>query len=224
MQEIVVLDTETTGVANHSVLGHPEVIELAYVRLHPTISEIWVDHPYGQEVDDRKIKEWVAHKVDKCVSIFRYNPEMPIHDEAYKLHGILKKDLLGLPSSSTCKLDINTDYIIGHNISFDARCLGMTTRFAGEYKTKQICTMALAKALNKKFNLGITSFKLDNLNVHFYGEDARSVIQRYHEAATDVLKTLLLLIKLVEYIPNVKTFEELYNMQELLKSAKGKGK
>jgi DNA polymerase III epsilon subunit-like protein len=208
---ILVLDTETTGIANHPILGHPEVIELAYVEIVSGLEYLRnVARHERQDLIDLLME-------DKVVT--RYRPEMPIHPEAYKVHGILLKDLLKEKRSHTCELPLGAEYIIGHNISFDARCLGLTTRFK-EVQVKQICTMGLAKALEKKFKIGLTSFKLDNLIVHFYEEDARPVIKEYHAASTDVIKTILLLIKLIEYLPAIKTIEELYDFQQSLKKIK----
>jgi len=200
MGKILILDTETTGVANHPTLGHPEVIELVYLEVDNSLNDI-------SKVDSIYVKRIVNNYSIKQ----RYRPEMPIHPEAFKVHGILFKDLLNKPKSSTCKLPEDVEYIVGHNVTFDHRCLGKP-------EVKQICTMGLAKAINKKFKLEIGSFKLDNLNVHFYGEDARNVIKEYHDATTDVVKTILLLTKLLSYLPTINTFEGLYNFQQLLKA------
>ena len=200
MGKILILDTETTGITNHPVLGHPEVIELVYHELDNELIYI-----------TRLSTAYIIEAIPKYAIKQQFKPEMPIHPEAFKVHGILFKDLLNKPKSSTCKLPEDVEYIVGHNVTFDHRCLGKP-------EVKQICTMGLAKAINKKFKLEIGSFKLDNLNVHFYGEDARNVIKEYHDATTDVVKTILLLTKLLSYLPTINTFEGLYNFQQLLKA------
>ena len=206
MNKVVVLDTETTGLANHPLLGHPEVIELAQMEVLDSILTAYTD----TEMTPMEIAAWV----DVYIKVHRYLPEMSIHPDAYRIHGILAKDLRGMPKSSTCKLPADVEYIVGHNVTFDHRCLGKPD-------VKQICTMGLARSINKRHNLGLDSLKLDNLIRHFYPTIAYRLIQEKHAAASDVTKTVLLLARLCNlYLPKVTTFAALYDMQQLLKKLK----
>ncbi len=206
MSKIVVLDTETTGISNHPTLGHPEVIELAQMEVLDSILTAYTD----TEMTWIEIANWVQDEV----KVQRYLPEMVIHPDAYRIHGILAKDLRGMPKSSTCKLPSDIEYIVGHNVMFDHRCLGKPD-------VKQICTMGLARSINKKYNLGMESLKLDYLVQYLYPSVCTDIIQPKHTAPNDVLKTVLVLARLVAiYFPKVRTFAALYDMQQLLKKLK----
>jgi len=207
---IIALDTETTGLKNHTIHGHPQVVELATIPLNSDfqnlvfISKIEKEYSFLKLVDELLAKGTVN----------RYRPTMDIDRRATEVHGIMFKDLLGCPKSEDLKLPENTRFIVGHNIQYDYRCLGKPEDI------RRFCTLTLARKLDKKFGIGFPNHKLDTLILYFYGEMARDLIENSHQALTDTVKVILLLAKLLQYIPNVKTFEELYEFQEMLKKLK----
>lgn len=204
---IYALDTETTGVGNHPIHGHPQVIELASIPLHNNLRPL---------VEKCKLSTFnsLVHGFEALCTVSRYRPSMEIHKRAYEVHKILFKDLLGCPKSETLKLPKEVTMLIGHNIQYDYRCLGKPEGI------KLICTLGMAKKFDKQFGIGFKNCKLDTLIIHFYGEEAQGLIDNSHQAMTDTIKVILLLVKLLEYVPNITTFSELYTFTESLKPAK----
>jgi DNA polymerase III epsilon subunit-like protein len=193
MSKILVLDVESTGISNHPIYGHPQIIELAYA-----------------DVTDLLILSFTEEQLRAIpVSNERFFPSMPIHPEATKIHGIQKKDLFGCKKSETITLP-EMKYIVGHNAAFDKRCLNMK-------EVPEICTMALAKTISKQLKIKYENFKLDTLAAHYYPEVADTLVTKLHSANNDVLKTLLVLVKLVEHLPTLKTLDDVYNFQQSLK-------
>ena len=201
---IYALDVESTGLANHPTRGHPKVIELAIIPLN-TSMDVLLTFIASNPID---------FVIDQLVSdgdVERFRPSMKIDKRATEVHGIMYRDLHGCESSTKAILPQDTEYIVGHNIQYDYRCLGKPEGI------KRVCTLNLAKKLDKKFGIGFKNHKLDTLILYYYGEDARDLVDNSHAALYDTVKVILLLAKLVEFIPNVSTVEELYDFQELLK-------
>lgn len=188
----LVIDVESTGIENHPIRGHPEVIEVGYLSLFefPKVNEDYLP------VEAQYIE--------------RFKPSMPISRKAYEIHGILFKDLLKCRKSEEFELPKDTCYLIGHNIKYDHRCLGKPD-------VKLICTMELAKKLKKQFNLQYENTKLETLIKYFFPEDAAKLLLDNHSALTDCKNTLLILTKLLAYLPGIDTFDKLYSFQTSLK-------
>jgi len=207
---ILALDTETTGIKNHPIHKHPQVIELAFIPLKNdfqnliSISKIEKKNSFLKLVDE----------LTASGTVNRYLPSMEIDKRATEVHGIRFKDLLGCPKSEDLELPEETSYLAGHNIQYDYRCLGKPKNI------KCFCTLTLARKLDKKFGIGFPNHKLDTLILYFYGEMAQDLIDNSHQALTDTIKVILLLSKLLSYVPNIATFEELYKFQELLRKLK----
>jgi exodeoxyribonuclease X len=202
-EKIKILDTETTGITNHPDLGYPQIIEVAEISL---LENIFAN---SSEVNIQNLLLGESYSTKKE----RFRPSMPIHEGATKIHGIVFKDLLGCRKSEDYAFPENIDYIIGHNISFDHRCLGKPD-------VKLICTLALAKALDKQFKLDFENHKLDTLIKHYYDEHiyGRFINENgFHDAETDCIKVLLLLFKFLPMIPAVQNWDDLHNFQQLLK-------
>ena len=196
----IVLDTETTGIGKVD-----EVIQLAYFEIN--FEDIFSD------------RDTIA-AIAKAGSNQQYRPSVPIHPEAAKVNGIQYKDLLGCPASKTLKapdLKEDTTFILGHNISFDRRMMLQCMDFEMQSyfdDTKFLCTLELARALDKQLGLGFENHKLDTLMRHFYPEHE---LAKTHDAMDDCIKTVLVLRKLLEYIPKIESFNDLHLFQEQLK-------
>lgn len=206
----IVLDSETTGVGKLD-----EVIQLAF-------SAIEFEDIFGSESDI--IKKITAEGTNK-----KFRPSVPIHPEAAKVNGAKFVDLLKCPPSKPLDDEgLDAEYIIGHNIVFDKRmmlqCVAEDKATIFD-KTKFICTMDLAKKLDKNLDISFQNHRLDTIISHFYGdnEEVKSVLLTpTHDALSDIIKTTLALKKLLEYIPAVTSFEELYIFQQQLKAVKKK--
>lgn len=211
---ILILDTETTGVGKTD-----EVIQLAYVPL--SLDEF--------EFLFRTVTDIYAASYERGTNA-KYRPSVPIHPEAAKVNGMKFTDLLKCPPSK--QLDYSdlasAKYIIGHNIVFDKRmllqCIPEDKQGILDH-VKFICTMGLSKTLDKNLGIGFPNNKLDTLINHFFPEDdfvKTALLTETHDALGDVIKTIIALGKLCEYIPAVTSFQELYSFQEQLKSVKKK--
>lgn len=185
----VILDTETTGVSSID-----QVIELAKLYMMPTIKDNCIQ----------------VENLLEATSCERFRPTVPINERAYEVHGIRMKDLLSCPSSLRLEAPKAVGYI-GHNVSFDHRMLKKPN-------VKLICTLGLARSLDKQLKLGFENHKLDTLSEHYYPDLVEVLNPKLHSAKLDVIKCFLVLIKLVEHLPNIKTFDELYSFQQTLKT------
>ena len=205
MGKILILDTETCGLTPHKDYGHTQVIELSTIEAHH-------DLPSFLEEVKLDVHELITYYQETAYRE-RFIPSMPIDPRATEVHGIRFKDLIGCRKSEHIELP-NTKYIIAHNAPFDVRALNVKDR-------PYICTMGLAKVLDKQLKLNFPSHKLDSLIVHFYSEgEARLVIKETHDALFDTIKVVMLLKKLIEFIPAINSWEELYNFQTILKGKK----
>lgn len=194
----LILDTETTGIKNHPDKGHPEVIQMAYMKL--------LDYPDLNNINSMSYPMIVEH----------YLPSMEIEETAYTIHGLSMEYLEEVTNreSSEAVEDIKLEepkYILGYNISYDMRCLGKPL-----YKT--ICLMKIYKKISKLIDLETTDHKLHTLyplvcKVFDIPEISKNV---YHQADVDVYKTYILLLHLVKSLPNLRSFDDLYNYQQTL--------
>lgn len=209
MGKAYLVDSEVGNLRNHPDTGFLEPIELAFIpiELHEVRSFI------GKLSEDYTIQ----HLLEEVVSLgesTRYRPSLPMDKRCTAIHGINYKDLLHEKKSSEFTIPKDMLYLIAHNTSFDLRAIQKPAH------VKPICTLALSRLLDKKYGIGLGSHKLDNTLNHFYGEDVKFLTTGYHRALEDNVKTLLLLGKLLEYVPAITTFEELYTFTESLKPAK----
>ena len=199
--KILALDTETTGLKNHKLHGHPQVIEFAYIPLQNKLQEI-PDSP---------------KELKKLGFVEQFQPSMVIDKRATEVHGKTFRDLIGKRKSEALKLPEETEFIIGHNVQYDHRCLGKPP-------VKTICTLFLARKLDKRHGLGFKNHKLDNLVIEIIGEtnsillsEVQEHLKNYHSALDDTVLTIILLKQLSKFIPGIATIEELYNFQETLR-------
>lgn len=200
--KVIVIDTETTGVSSKD-----QVIQMTYIPLPENI--VILREAFELSQNSPKV---FAEDLKNLSTTQMFKPNVPIHPKAQETHGIRYVDLLKHPPVSTLKAP-EADVYLGHNISFDHRMLGKPD-------VKLICTMALAKQIGKKHGLDFPNHKLDDLTIHFFEKDAIAVTPEYHNAYMDCVKTLLVLLKLLEYTPGIKSWKELYNFLSLLKGVK----
>ena len=207
---IIALDTETTGLKNHSLHGHPQVIELATIKIDNSFSFL----KSISKIEDKNSFSKLIYEFVQQGEVTRYRPSMDIDKRAIEVHGISFRELLTCPKSEEIKLPEDTTYILGHNVQYDYRCLGKPKDI------KCLCTLNLAKKIDKRFGVGFPNHKLDTLTTYFYGDMAQNLVENSHQALVDTIKTIIVLAKLVEYLPNIQTFTELYTFQETLKKTK----
>ncbi len=206
--KVLVLDSETTGTAKTD-----QVIELAYIELGSIA--------FSALQQSKKDFELFRLNLLNNISRFQFKPTVPINPHAFEVHGIGLATLAGKPSSTTVTVP-DHEYMVGHVISFDkGKLIGSNPTLEDQLeRTKYICTRDLAKALEKHLDLKYENHKLDTLVKHYYPAEYEVLVQSTHDAAGDVVKTILVLLALLEHIPNVTTWEELYNFQQSLKQVK----
>jgi exodeoxyribonuclease X len=188
---ILVLDTETTGLK-----ATDQVIELYYHAIDNNFITI---------------PELQFHK--------RYKPSVQIDINAFKVHNIGMKDLLKEEKSNTVTIPEETQYIIGANISFDIRLLQQSNKELNLGNVKLICIQELARIINKINPETYPNVKLATLYKHYYPTCELNERQ-FHSAKEDVIKTLAVLLNMLQLFPNVKTVPELYDFLQTMKKVK----
>lgn len=178
---IYVIDTETTG------CGDPhEVIEIAWQRLAPNLCPD-----------------------DKLYS-YRFKPNGPMALGAMATHHILPEELESCDEAySTAWLDdvikiSDGDYIIGHNIDYDWRCLGSPT-------CKRIDTLAIARSLWPTNDSHILGACIYHVLPH---DTAKFALQNAHSAAADVDLVMRLLEHYYDVWGTIPSIEELWQLSE----------
>jgi exodeoxyribonuclease X len=200
---VIVLDVESTGVTPHPKLGYPQVVELGYIELDELGSKPELEE--GETLVDYFLNKGQENKFVK-----RYKPSIPIHPDAVKIHGITYKDVFNCDSSESLELPEGLDYIIGHNVQYDHRCLGKPD-------IKLICTLKIAKKFSKFAGVTFPDHKLDTLVKYYYPDEYHKLEGKYHNALNDCIKCILILYKMLEQLPGVKTWTDLYNFQQTIK-------
>lgn len=209
----IVLDTETTGASKES-----QVIELAYIALDDSFfSHVLMNRNHLLQVADGK------SSIDESL-VFeqRYKPSVDIDPRAYEVHGINQLMLKDCPPASSLTVPA-VDYAIAHNSSFDKRLLRqtMSDKYWGIFdKIKWIDTLTLAKIFDKQLKIGYENHKLDIVIKFHFPDYAHLLIEDKHKALGDCIKALLFLTVLVEKIPTITSFDQLYNFQEMMKKVK----
>lgn len=165
-------------------LDEPDVIELAYIG---PLDEMTPPNP--------------------LVTVRRFKPRKPIELGALAAHHILDEDLeQEEPWSGTWTPPAPTDYLIGHNVEFDWKALGRPPPL------KRICTLALSRRLWPAAG----SHSLSAL-AYLHSSDRRETRERLrfaHQAAGDALRCLELLSKILQALPQVGSWESLYQESE----------
>jgi exodeoxyribonuclease X len=205
---IYILDSETTGISKND-----QVIELAYLKCNSLQHELTKYNKF----DESKIEG-----IKGSVECTRYLPSCQINPHAHAVHGINRTMLIGKPLSSSLNLPNNIAYIIGHNISFDKRLLIQSNpKLAVQLEqVKYVCTLSLARLLSKHHGIRYENHQLDTLTKHYYPEYPQ-LITSTHSAKNDVIKNMLVLLKLVEHLPeSIDNWDKLFEMQENIKKVR----
>jgi exodeoxyribonuclease X len=180
MKPVAVLDTETTG------LNDPQPIEVGYIRLHllETYSgNLLVNgHEQFQQA---------------------YLPSKPIEPGASKVHGKTLENLIGCPPHTDFKLPHGITYIIGHQIDYDARVLGVSSP---QYKF--ICTVKLARLLWPEMK----THKLAAIITEFFPDIAARLLQNAHGALVDAKLCLLILQEALNQFEGLFTWEDFHDL------------
>ena len=194
---ILLLDSETTG------LKPPiEIIELAYLTLTNNVSIYKAMSKLNPLTDF----EWAIFSE-------RFKPVGEIHPQASELHNIYLRDLLKCRPSAEVKIPSDTTILLGYNIIFDHRVLGKPN-------TKLICLWQIAKKIWKqdKLDKKLENFKQTTLINYLYPETEGELTKNAHGAEADVKLSYLLLLKVIEKLPRLKTLDELVELTTQPKS------
>jgi exodeoxyribonuclease X len=195
--QVIVIDTETTGLAN------PDFIEVAYFPLQDILNQMLF------EADESDADLNPVDITFKNTFRERFQPRKPIDAGASKVNGIYMKDLIGFRKSSEFTLPQTIQYIIGHNIAFDKKALNYDIKKPLiSDDVKMICT----KELSQLVFTGQTNNKLVTLVQFLYPEHAEQLLKKAHTALGDCKLTYLVLLKCLEKLPQVETWEQLANL------------
>ncbi|ENU92530.1 hypothetical protein F971_01512 [Acinetobacter vivianii] len=142
----------------------------------------------------------------------RYKPSESICLGAMATHHIIDEDLENCPPASSFRFpsDLDTTYLIGHNIDYDIDAVKKTDYILPE-KFHAICTLAMARRLWPT----LETHTLSALAYHIsHDRDAtREHLKDAHSAITDCYTTFDLLKVIVEQ-QNIQTMDELAKFAE----------
>lgn len=132
-------------------------------------------------------------------------PHKEFSPEATEKNGYVRSMLLDKPCISTFKFPTDVTYLIGHNIMFDWQILKKPKN------VKLICTKELAiKYLTKTSGKGTKGVNtLTGLIERYYPEEAKELIANAHSALQDCKLCYLILLKVLEAVPELDSFEKL---------------
>lgn len=206
--KVLICDTETTGLTNHSTYGHPQIVELSTIKfdLHYDLQTL----PHLLNKED--IKDHFDRYYSESMFNQLFKPSMPIHPEASKIHGKTLRDLINSPRSETAKLPSDAKYLIGHNIQYDYRCLGKPEGYL------LIDTLVICKLIRKytSHDLKAETNKLDDLLIALNPKQYQQFTNEgFHRSLDDCFKCLLIIEIIIKLMPNVKHWDDLYTLQEL---------
>ena len=197
---IVVLDTETTGVSKTD-----QVIQLAAFELPDNITEL-KSKLVLEGFNTPLVRDRVTSTLFPSLRVSNryFNPTVAINEHAFKVHGLSKIKLCKYPTLDLAKLP-KFSLVVAHNAPFDTRMLQLTD-------TKAICTMGLAKKIEKlrggKF--GFENYQLKTLYKFFYPEHADYFNTEYHDALADCEMCLMILIALLKEFPFINSLAEVH--------------
>lgn len=149
--------------------------------------------------------ETPAFIVSGEVSLQPFKPSKPISLGAMATHHIIDEDLVDAPRwPGRWSPPEGVEYLIGHNIDFDWKAIGQP-------HVARICTLALARSLLPDLD----SHSLTALTYYFQGRVAgRELVKRAHDAAHDVYLCLLVLEQLLNLMPGLASWHQLWIASE----------
>lgn len=144
-----------------------------------------------------------------------YGHSVPIKFGAMAAHHILPEELVGLPLFESYNTPLFCDYVIGHNIDYDAEVLGL------DKGVRRICTLALARRMWPQLdahNQTALMYYIGSLHEGGYAW-ARDRLKNAHRAADDVENCAIVLQHLLFAIYKVapealELWETLYQFSE----------
>ncbi len=202
---IYVADTETSGVSKTD-----QVIQYAAIRI-PNDRGSLLTHTVTTPLFQQHATNTFIPTIAICdITKNHYNPTVKINPHAYDVHGISKVSLLKYPSTAIFRVP-PMEILIGHNSVFDLRMLAQTDPTFDPDSVAVICTMRLAKAIEKISGkvFGFESYSLKHIFKFFYPQWADLYETQLHDALGDCEMTLLILVKLWENFPFITTLTEL---------------
>jgi len=131
-------------------------------------------------------------------------PRKPISFGAMATPHIIPEDVAGLPAWPGDWSLPDVTYIIGHNIDYDWKAIGSP-------HVARICTLALARSLWPQLDshsLGALTYAMNEPHV------ARSLLRTAHDASTDVALTAAVLDQILQRLPLVSTWHDLWLASE----------
>lgn len=194
MTKAIILDTETTGLPPTGEACEIAFIDIRFKGLLNTSPKF--------------IKEMVLPNLDNFEEgqMFHqtFMPKGDFSPRASEVNGFTKEKLIGSPCISTFKFPTDVTYMIGHSIMFDWQ---MVTK----PDVKLICTKELSiKYLTKQSGRGTKGLNtLTGLIERYYPEEANELIAKAHSALQDCKLTYLILLKVLEVVPELDSFEKL---------------
>jgi exodeoxyribonuclease X len=196
---VLLADTETTGFDHEA----DQIIEAAWLELPKTVTE------------------FCAIRDPMAFTFFeqRYKPSVPMNFGAQATHHILPHELEGCPSTDEFSYPADVDYLIGHNIDFDAKF------FAGAMDDRRICTLALSRWLFPDLDSHTQSAMIYFIASQFgtvkAWEWARGALRDAHSALADVricsalLRYLVACINARSDLAKVEHWEQLHIISEV---------
>ena len=172
----IMFDTEVNS------LDEMEVIELAYCHV---------------DVADGSIR-------DGLITTERFKPVNPIEIGAMLVHGIMDQDLSECRPSAEAEIP-EAEYIIAHNVDFDADVIG-------NVDSKRICTLALSRYCFPTFREHTLSAMF--LNLMGASRENLDKIRGAHSAETDV-EILSDIVRIIVAGRKIKTMQELWVLSEV---------
>ena len=133
----------------------------------------------------------------------RYKPSKTIELGAMATHNIMAEDLVDMPESSTFSLPSDIHFVVGHNVDYDWKA-------AGSPDVKRICTLALSRFLFPNLDSHSQSAML----YHLERGTARENLIQAHSALADVMNCRRVLGKLLDFVPGIETWEDLWQLSE----------
>lgn len=177
---VYVIDTET------SQQEKPEVIELAWVKVEMAPNGLVTECEHHEQ---------------------RFKPDGPISCGARAVHHILDYELEACHKSSFAVLPPDADYIIGHNVDFDAEL------FLPQRSQRRICTLALARHFwpeKEGHSLGACMYRISKAP-----SITREKLRSAHSALVDVRLCMELLDHFLSvHLHTITTFEQLWQASE----------
>lgn len=187
--KVVIIDCETTG------LVASEAVEIAIITLPDELSEF-------RTVDlDKILANHTSIEHFEGVFEQRYRPTKAIDPRASAVTGIYMKDVIGCPSIKTFKFPESIEFFIAHNAVFDWKVLNQP-------EVKRICTKELSQLVFAG-EKGLKNNKATTITEFLFPELGKDLTENAHGALADCKLVFYILYKVLERLPQVKTWEDL---------------